>query len=269
VSAEPPDGTSQVVQSVDRAAAAMEILAREGWVGVTQLAGELDIHKSTVSRLLSTLERRGLVEQHDQTGKYRLGFAVVRLASAVRASLDLARAARPVLDQLSRETQETVNLAVLEDREVVNIDHVHRSENRISVDWLGSHTALHCTSSGKVFLAVADPRRLADLLDSEPLERFTPHTLTEPAAIRREIERTRARGFASTVEEFEEGLNSVAAAIRDASGDVVASVSVSGPSYRLTADRLDDVGRLVVAAADDISHRLGFLGEPRFRAATS
>lgn len=258
-----PANPIPVVQSVDRAVSAMEILAREGWCGVTQLAAELGIHKSTVYRLLLTLERRGLVEQHDQTQKYRLGFAVVHLAGAVRATLDLARAARPICDLLSRTTQETVNLAVLEGGEVVNIDHVNNAANRVNVDWLGSHTALHCTSSGKVFLAYADAAQRRELLGA-PLERFTAKTVTDVEVLEQELHRTRMRGFAATVEEFEDGLNSVAAPIREPGGEVVACVSLSGPSYRLTLERLEEVGPVVVAAADDVSRRLGFLGERRF-----
>jgi IclR family transcriptional regulator, acetate operon repressor len=265
VSDEPDDrAQAPLVQSVDRAVTTMEILAREGWAGVSEIARELGIHKSTAYRLLATLERRGLVEQHDQTQQYRLGFALVAMAGSVRSSLDLVRAARPACDRLARTCHETVNLAVLEGPEVVNIEHVNHSGRRVSVDWLGSHTALHCTSSGKVFLAYADPELRAELLGDAPLERFTPATVTEPDTLQRELERARARGFATTSGEIEEGLNAVAAPVRAPDGEVVASISVSGPSYRLTTERLDELAPRVVAAADDVSWRLGFLGDPRF-----
>lgn len=254
------------VQSVDRAVAVLEILAREEWAGVTDIASELGIHKSTAYRLLATLERRGVVEQHAETQKYQLGFTLVRLAGAARSSLDLVRAARPVCERLSRDTDESVNLAVLEAGEVFNVDHVNLSSSRVNVDWLGSHTALHCTSSGKVFLAHADRATRAALLDGAPLERFTPRTVTDGGALRDELAQVRARGFATTVEELEEGLNAVAAPIRDRDGVVIACVSVSGPSYRLGADRLREVGPLTVTAGDDVSRRLGYFGDPRFGA---
>ncbi len=250
-----------IVQSVDRAVAAMEILAREGWVGVTEIARELEIHKSTAFRLLATLERRGVVEQHSETQKYRLGFAVVRFASSVRSSLDVVRAARPICDRLSRRADETVNLAVLEDDDVVNIHQVNLSSSRVTVDWLGSYTPLHCTSSGKVLLAHLPPAQVDGLLDG-PLERYTPATIVEPRELREELLRVRELGYASTREELEEGLNAVAAPIRGPDGEVVASVSVSGPSYRMEPERLPEVGAIAVEAAAEISRRLGFLGDP-------
>jgi DNA-binding IclR family transcriptional regulator len=250
----------QVVQSVDRAVTVMEILAREGWAGVTEIARELDIHKSTVFRLLATLERRGMVEKHDATQKYRLGFGVLRLASTVRASLDLVRAARPVCERLSRMTEETVNVAVLEDGDVVNIHQVNLSTNRVTVDWLGSHTPLHCTSSGKVLLAGAsEPERSALL--RRPFRAYTDETVTQVEVLLAELEVAAERGYAIAVEELEEGLNAVAAPIHGPDGQVVASVSVSGPSYRLEPERLDEVGALVVRAAGDISRRLGHVAD--------
>jgi IclR family transcriptional regulator, acetate operon repressor len=251
-----------IVQSVDRAVAAMEILAREGWAGVTEIARELDIHKSTVFRLLSTLERRGVVEQHSETQKYRLGFAVLRFASSVRSSLDLVRAARSVCDRLSRQTGETVNVAVLEDHDVVNIHQVNLSSSRVTVDWLGSHTPLHCTSSGKVLLAHL-PLAQVDALLVTPLEAYTPATIVDVGDLREELLRVHEVGFATTREELEEGLSAVAAPIRGPDGNVVASVSVSGPSYRMEPDRLNEVGATAAEAAAEISRRLGFLGDPR------
>ena len=261
---ETPTVEGPVVRSVDRAVSAMQILAREGWAGVTDIAGELGIHKSTVYRLLATLERRGMVEQDQATQRYRLGFGIVSLASTVRSSLDLVRAARPVCERLSAATDETVNLAVLEDAEVVNIDHVNASSSRINVDWLGSHTALHCTSSGKVLLAHAEVTRREELLRASPLERYTDATITDVEVLRRDLEVTHERGFAITVGELEAGLNAVGAPVRDPDGVVMACVSVSGPSYRMTEERLAQLGPVVVEAGEEISHRLGFLGLARF-----
>ncbi|MGH3664485.1 MAG: IclR family transcriptional regulator [Egibacteraceae bacterium] len=249
-----------VVQSVDRALALTEILAREGWTGVTDLANELGIHKSTVFRLLATLERRGLVEQHVETQKYRLGFAIVRLANAVRSALDLTRYARPVAERLSESVGETVNLAVLEGQQVVNIDQVNLSPAFVTVNWLGRRTPLHCTSTGKVFLAHAPESVRRDLL-ADPLERLTPHTITDPDVLRRELDAVLVAGYAHTVQELELGLNAVAAPVRAADGSVLATISVSGPSFRLEARHMDAVGAQTREAAREISQRLGFTGD--------
>ncbi len=248
------------VRSVDRAVTLLEILAREGWGGVSELARELGTHRSTVFRLLATLERRGIVEQHRETLKYRLGFGVLRLASGVRASLDLGRVARPECEALSRELDETVHLAVLEADDVVHVDEINLSSQLISVNWLGRHTALHATSSGKVFLAHLPPRVVADLIDAG-LEALTDATIVDPRLLRNELAEVRERGYAATLQELEESLNAVAAPIWGEDGSVVACVSVSGPSYRLAADDVPAIGARTVEAAARISRRLGFLGE--------
>lgn len=249
--------TRPVVQSVDRALTILELLEREGWMGVTRLAGELDIHKSTAFRLLATLEQRGLVEQHVETQKYRLGFALVRLAGAVRAGLDLTRSARPVCEWLSEQTGETVNIAVLEGGEVVNIDQVNLSSSVLSVDWLGRRTGVHATSTGKVFLAFL-PDRLRDEVLRGNLPRMTAHTVTDPQRLRSQLDVIRERGYSYTEQELEVGLNAVAAPVHGADGSVLATVCVSGPVFRLTSERLGDVGMLALDAGQQISRRLGF-----------
>lgn len=235
----------------------MEILGRQGWSGVTDLANELHIHKSTVFRLLTTLEARGMVEQHAGTQKYRLGFAVVRLASSVRATVDLTRYARPICDRLSEATGEVVTLSVLEGDEVVNIDQVNITTSVVSVNWLGSRTALHTTSNGKVFLAYLPPAVQEEALSGE-LFPATPHTITDPEVLREQLAVIRERGYAYTIQELEPGLNAAAAPVRGPDGTVLAAVCVSGPAFRVTADRLPDLGKLVAEAAEDISRRLGF-----------
>ncbi len=249
-----------VVQSVDRAFAVLEILARDGWVGVTEIARELETHKSTAFRLLATLERRGVVEQHSQTQKYRLGFAMARLGSSVRSSLDLAESAAPVCDRLSLETDEAVNLAVLEGDHVVNIHQVNHSNSRVTADWSGSHTDLHCTSSGKVFLAHLPDRIVNDLL-SGGLQRHTEHTLTTREALEEEFEQIRRDGYAMTCEELEIGLNAVASLVGGPDGEPMASVSVSAPSYRFDEEQQARAAELVKQAAAEISQRLGYAVE--------
>ena len=250
-----------VVQSVDRALAILEIMERDGWVGVTMLAQELQIHKSTAFRLLATLEQRGMVEQHLETQKYRLGFALVRLAGAVRAGLDLTRSARPVCEWLSEQTGETVNIAVLEGGEVVNIDQVNLSSSVVSVDWLGRRTGLHVTSTGKVFLAFM-PDRVRDEFLRAGLAQLTSSTITDERHLRAQLAAIRERGWSVTEQELELGLNAVAAPIHGADGSVLATVCVSGPVFRLTAERMDEVGALTADAGRSISRRLGFLTQP-------
>ncbi|NJP89855.1 IclR family transcriptional regulator [Nonomuraea sp. FMUSA5-5] len=243
---------SASVQSVDRAIAILEILARDGATRVTDLAAELAVHKSTAFRLLAALEQGGLVEQSGDRGRYRLGFGVVRLAGAATAQLDLSRESRPVCLRLAEEIGETVNIAVGRGGDAVNVSQVRGPAAISGHNWVGQRTPAHATSSGKVLLAFGVLR-----LGPE-LERYTPHTITTPHELR--LDEIRERGWAATVEELEVGLNAVAAPIRGADGSVVAAVSASGPSYRLTPDRLAEVGAALVAGAREISQRIGYYG---------
>ena len=245
------------VQSVERAISILEFLARYGWSGVTDIGNALGVHKSTAFRLLSTLEAGGLVEQHADSGKYRLGGGLARLARSVSDEPNLSQQARPGCECLARHTEETVTLNVLEGTECVTIDQIASTSFVVSRSWLGRQTPLHCTSPGKIFLAFMPEEQLAEVL-SAPLTRYTERTLVDEAQLRAEISRVRVNGYAVAVDELEDGLTSAAAPVRDQQGEVVAAMGISGPSYRLDADQLKKLVPLVCQAADMASARLGY-----------
>ncbi|MGG5260090.1 IclR family transcriptional regulator [Phycicoccus avicenniae] len=247
------DGAS-TVQSVDRAVTILELLALHGAAGITQLARELGVHKSTASRLVSALERRRLVEQVEERGRYRLGVGVLKLAGATNARLDLVQEARPVVRRLASETGETVNLAVLSGGAALYVDQVSGGSTLTSYNWVGQHIPLHATSNGKVLVSELAEPELGRLLGE--LVRYTPATVTDRAALDAELAEVRARGWAVATDELDVGLTALAAPVRDAHGDVVASVSVSGPTFRFGEARLAQLAPLVAAATAEISGRL-------------
>lgn len=244
------------VQSVDRAVTIMEILARAGEAGVSDVAAEIGVHKSTAFRLIASLERRGLVEQTAERGKYRLGVGILRLAGATTARLDVVQEARPVVRKLAADTGETVNISVLSDRSALYLDQVAGSSALQSHNWVGQHIPLHATSNGKVLLSGLSRDELDSVLRSLPA--YTDRTITTRKQLRAELEAVRARGYALARDELEVGLTAFAAPIRNAHGDVVASMSVSGPTFRLDDDRVAAVLPLLVEAAAEVSHRLGW-----------
>jgi len=244
------------VQSVDRALTILEVLARVGEAGVTEIAGELGVHKSTAFRLVTTLEAHRLVEQTTERGRYRLGVGVLRLAGATTARLDLVQEARPLCRQLAADTGETVNIAVLSESSALYLDQVAGSSALQPHNWVGQHIPLHATSNGKVLLSGLDDAQVKALLGT--LSRYTATTITKKGRLREELALVREQGYAVAVDELEEGLTAVAAPIRNAHGDVVASMSVSGPTFRLPEERVGDVVRLLVEAAAEVSHRLGW-----------
>jgi IclR family acetate operon transcriptional repressor len=250
------------LQSVNRALRALELIAEAGQLGVTELGRRLGVHKATASRLVATLAERGMVERDPITEKYRLGFGLIRLAGAAMASMDLVRIARPMLEELADRTRETVNLGVLSGDAVVYIDQVTGTRSIVAVSWVGRRTPLHCTSNGKVLLANVGDAERARLL-ATPLHRETRSTVTDAATLETQLDEIRRRGYATTMEELEEGLNAVAAPIRRADGEVVAALSVSGPAFRMRPVDLPRVGRLTMEAASAISRRLGYVERRR------
>lgn len=245
-----------LVQSVDRALTVLEILAKRGVAGVTEIAVELGVHKSTASRLVAVLESRGFVEQLTDRGKYRLGFGIARLAGALTVHRDLAHEGRGACEALAADLGETVDLAILDGGRVINISEV-RGPAAVAVhNWVGQSTPPHATSSGKVLLAHVPGLDLAELLGPS-LQRYTDSTITDLEALERELDVVRQRGWACTVEEYEVGLNALAAPVRDHDGTVVAAISVSGPSYRLAREDFPKAAARLLEAAAEFGRRLG------------
>ncbi|MGY1682775.1 IclR family transcriptional regulator [Geodermatophilus sp. SYSU D01176] len=252
----PEDVRGSSVSSVERAVAVLQVLRRLGAAAVSEIAAEVGLHKSTVSRLLSTLEARGMVEQSGSRGRYRLGYGVAQIAAGVAGRHDLTVIARPVCEELARTVGETVNIVVPDGREVVSIDQVIGASAVTTVNWVGQRNPLHVTSAGKVFLAWLPPERLEEVL-SDGLQRYTEHTVVDPSELRAQLADVRRRGYGSTRDEYEIGLAAVAAPIRNADGEVVAAVGVSGPTFRLDPTALPAMAGRVVAAAAEISERNG------------
>jgi DNA-binding IclR family transcriptional regulator len=248
------------VKSVKRAVALLRCFSLdEPELGVTELGKRLGIHKSTVSRLLSTLEGEGLVNRNPETGRYRLGVGLISLAGLVMAHANLRQVAGPLLHELAEQTQETVDLAVRERNRAVNVEHIVLHRRRVlNIGWVGRSTPLHASSTGKVLLAYL-PEEELDRLLVRPLRRFTEHTITDVSALRDELANVRQRGYATGLEELEIGLHALAVPVRDHSGRVIAAISVAGPSYRFTRQRmLGDVKEQATDCAMGVSQALGF-----------
>ncbi|WP_226344716.1 IclR family transcriptional regulator [Agilicoccus flavus] len=252
-----PAGRDTSVQSVDRAVSILQVLARHGSARVTDIAAELDVHKSTVSRLLATLEARGLVEQSSARGNYVLGDGVTAIAAGAARRHDLALVSRPVCAELAEAVGETVTVTIPDGDAVLSIGQVMGSAVVTTVNWLGRRSPLHATSSGKLFLAAWPPERSRAVLDGD-LPAYTERTMTDPGVLARELDRVRELGYATTSEEQEVGLCAVSAPIRDLDAEVVAALTVSGPSFRVTPEAVEALLPRLLTAAARISERNGY-----------
>ncbi len=245
------------VRSVDRAASLLLALGESPTeAGVTDLARRLGLHKSTASRLLATLQRRGLVEQDPETGKYRLGLVVIRLAERAERTLDLRAIALPELERLARATHETAGLGVLESDQVRFVAQADGPSLIAVGDWTGRASTLHANASGKVLLASLAERDVLRIVRLG-LTRYTDRTLTDLEPLLADLARARRRGYAVAASELEQGLNAVAAPVLDARGRVIAAVEVWGPAFRVSPRRLPELALEARATAAAISIRLG------------
>ena len=243
------------VQSIRRAFAVLDALA-DGPVGVTDVAAVTSLPKSTVARLLDTMQAEGVVQQIAGDARYRLGPRIATLAGGLQETRGLVATARPTLVELAARTGEATGLSVPDGSLVHYIDQVD-SPNPVQVrDWTGSRIPMHAVSSGQVFLAFMAAPALVRLL-AEPRERFTSQTITEAGQLLERLRHVRQDGYAWVREEFSDGISSVAAPVASVDGEVIAAIHVHGPSYRFPVPGSEaKVAAAVVAAAAQVGMRL-------------
>ena len=230
----------------------MRVLESEEPVALSELASATGIPKSTASRLVSALERRGLIQQDGERGLLRPGPAILRVAERSMLERSLVELARPSLEALAAASGETINLALAA---ADGVEHVAQIESRHFLgagQWLGRAVEYHCSANGKVFMAHG-----RGTMAARPLARHTPSTITSARELRDELEKVRGQGFATAVDELELGLAAMAAPVRGGGGEVVAALSISGPTLRMTAERIKELEPILIGEARALSARLG------------
>jgi IclR family KDG regulon transcriptional repressor len=270
------------IQTVANALRMLEVFNTESEMGVSDLARRLKLHKNNAFRLLATLELTGYIQQHPETELYRLGPRCLELGQAYLRSHDLIEQARPILEELSSNAGETAHLASLVDGEVIHLDGVVPDQIVLTSSRVGVRLPSHCTALGKVLLAgsvatslshapvtpgtvpsgaIPDSSRArmsATEIKDHDLASFTEATIVDPMKLVDELRNVEMRGYAVDLEEYAPGLCCVAAPVRDATSTVIAALSISGPSFRLSESALHgDAAAAVVAAASQLSQELG------------
>lgn len=249
-----------IVASVDRAVELLMLLGKsQRDMGVTELSKLLGVQKSTVHSVLQTLMFRGFVRQ-TENGRYALGFSLIQLGEACGAQLDLRTVARPFMTELADETQEIALLAVLSGTELFILDKVEPQRAFLIIPKFDFSITLHSTAIGKVLLANA-PAEIIELVLQRGFERFTPYTLTEREELLAEMDNVRRHGYAIGCDETIEGLTCIAIPVLDASGKVIAALSVSSASSVLIPSRYETVIDILRNKGRVISERLGLPAE--------
>ncbi len=251
-----------MVKSVSRALDIIQIvsLKKEG-LGVTEISKQIDINKSSVYRILSTLVKYGYMEQDENTGRYKLGYKFLEISSKKLESIDLRVEAKPFLRELEKETNEVIHLVVYDQGEVVYIEKLEGTETLRMHSKVGKRAPMHCTSVGKAILAYLPSSEVLEILDRKGLPEHTNKTITDRNAFLEELVKVKQRGYALDLEENEYGIRCIAAPIFDHLGKVIAAVSISGPTIRMTNERLAQLQVRILQIGKQISARLGYMDE--------
>ena len=226
-------------------------------LGVTTLARRLGVAKSTAHRLASTLVAEGMLEQNPETEKYRLGIALFGLGALVRQRMNVSNEARPHLFDLREATNETIHLAILDRAAIMYVYDLESTQAIRMRANLGERKPALCTAEGRAMLAF-QPRETVEAILAQPFRPRTPGAVVDPVLLRAALDEVRRLGYAREDEQSEIGMRSIAAPIRDATGQAVAAVGMAGPTQRLSDEVLARYAPLVVHTAHVISTRLGY-----------
>lgn len=224
---------------------------------VTEIASELNIAKSTASRLLQTLLHEGFVKKDLETSKYSLGTKILTLYSTLISNREVVKEARSVLEELSQETSESIQLGEIEANSVVYIDRIKSTYPLQITSHIGLTYPLHCTSSGRLLLAFQKEEVIKEVLREE-LEIYTSSTIIDPLVLKDELELVKQRGYCYIENEFIDGIVSIAAPIKDYDNKIIASLSLAGPIQRINSQKAKLYTNKVVLAAKKISLKMGY-----------
>ncbi|MCS7178584.1 MAG: IclR family transcriptional regulator [Anaerolineae bacterium] len=220
--------------------------------GVTEVAQATGLHKATVHRIMMTLLQHGLLERTADGEKFRLGVRMVDLGLRALRQLDLRRVARPYMEQLVERFGETCDLGIFDRGRVLSVEVVYGDHTLIVATRVGTHLPIHCTASGRVFLAFL-PSEIVEPLLQEPIPPCTEKTITCPHRLREELEATRQRGYGIDDGEFEPGIRAVAVPVRDVFGNTVAALAMLGPVERMAWGRISAMAQALMETAEAIS----------------
>lgn len=247
------------IQVLERAISILEFLGdNPKGVGVSELSRQLNLPKSTVHRILDTLLQNGYVEKNIDNDRYKLGLKIVELSNKILSNMELRNEARPYLEELMNYANEVVHLCVLRDGEMVYIDKVECPNPIRLYSQIGRRIPVHCTAVGKATLAFLPQEEAIRILKEKGMPRRTQNTITDLQTLLNQLEETRQLGYAVDDIENEEGVRCIAAPIFDYRGRVTAAISISGPDYRVTKERIPELAEKLKETARKISERLGY-----------
>lgn len=223
---------------------------------ISDISASLGLNKSTVSRTMATLASEGFVYKDPETKKYRLGFSILTLSGIINSNMDIYKESQPVLNKLVENIGETAHISILDHLEVIYLQKVECNHPVRFLTHVGKRNPAYCTSSGKVILAYSSEELVEAVIDNG-LKKYTKNTITDADKLRAHLKEIREMGYAYSVEEFSEGVITIAAPIYDYTGKVIAALSVVGPKQRIQQHKIPSIAKKVVNASLEISQNMG------------
>jgi len=253
---------SESIRAVDRALEILLCFSKQTpQLTMTQIANQVGMNKSTTHRLLGTLERKRFIQRDPSTGLYQLGIRLLQMAYLTLEYNDLQKHAAPVLLRLCEQYRETITLSVLDDTDVVFLDVVESPQRVKLAASTGQRIPAFATAAGKAILAFLPEEMVKKILERS-MQQFTPHTIISPEDYFIELRQNHKQGFSISEQEYEDGINAVAASILDTNGQPYAAITVAGPAYRLFREHMLEIGPLVIAAAQEIAREVNLAKKP-------
>ncbi len=262
----PKPSPKQGVQAIERGCRILDLLGKgKQTYSISELASKLDLPKPTVHRMLTTFCRFGYVIQDEISKEYRLGFRLVELGQAVLDRIDVRKEAEPCLHRLATRVQETVHLAILDENEIVYLEKVERMDDPKGLRMasrVGMRNFAHSCAVGKVLLTFIPDKRKTEIFSEKGLPRLTENTIVDVGQLTEHLNFVKQQGYAVDDEENEVGIRCVAAPVRNDRGKVIAGISISGPTVRMSLERIqDELKTEVMKTAAEVSSKLGFRPE--------
>lgn len=222
-----------------------------------ELTNKTGLPKPTVYRIAEALNKVNILSKDDNVSKYRIGVKLFELGSLYLETLELRKLAFPEIEKLSKYTEESIHMGVLDGNEVTSIEGLGSTHNLQAKLWIGKRSPIYCTSIGKAILAFLPKKEQEEILTTIEFKRYTKNTITDKKNLKKELESIRRQGFALDNEEHDEGIMCVGAPIFNNKGEVVASISISGPKIRMKEQKLEKYKKLLMDSVKRISDKLG------------
>jgi DNA-binding IclR family transcriptional regulator len=244
-------------RTVQKAFKILEVIGEKQFVKPSELVKQLQLSRSNVHRLLSTLIELGYAEKSND-GKFRLGLKIFILGNLIPLRNQLADIAHPYLVKLAAISQENINLAIMYEKKVLYIDKIESSHYLKLDQAIGRTDPLHCTALGKIFLSGMSDQELETFLQYNKLVRYTKNTIIVPITLTKVIKNIKKQGYAVDLEELSEGINCIASPIYNHKGQVIAAISISAPSMRLEGKKVEKLKHPLIETVAEISKKIGF-----------